>query len=225
MEILKTEALIVKAIPYRNDDCILTAFTPQQGLLSFFLRNGYRSKKHSGSGVLSPLSIVEIVYSKGRGELYLCQEIGMVRHHLELRQTLTVLEEACQMLQMISATQQPEKSAPELYRLLVAYLDKLPAIPNHHILISSFQLKLMRYEGIFPLLSHCSICSELLQDTWIHTQEPFCCAHAPAGALHFTQEERRIVESLAYCRDFKQLSALILTEPLSQKIARLQGYA
>jgi len=222
METFKAEGIVVRAIPYRNDDCILTLFTPLQGLIPLFLRGGYKSKKHAGSGALSPLSVVEIIYTRGRGELYPCQEIAVVRHHLELRKNLAVLESACRMLQMVATTQQPEKPASELYQLLLFYLSKLPDLSSPGILESSFFLKLLRYEGIFPLLSHCSICSMLLQDTWIHANEPFCLPHAPPNALHLSAEERYIVESLAYCRDFKQLSSLALSPLLSQKIMGLQ---
>lgn len=224
MEAFKTEGIVVRAIPYRNNDCILTIFTPLQGLISLFLRGGYKSKKHVSSGALSPLSVVEIVYSKGRGELYPCQEIAVVRHHLELRKTLPILESACRMLQDIAATQQPEKPAPELYQLLLLYLNKLPAIPVPEVLSNSFFLKMLRFEGTFPLLSHCSLCSLLLKDTWIHTNEPFCLPHAPPGALYFNAEERHIVETLAYCRDFNQLSTLHLPPLLSQKITCLQSH-
>jgi DNA repair protein RecO (recombination protein O) len=222
METLKMEGIVIRAVPYRNDDCILTVFTPLQGLIPLFLRSGYKSKKHVSSGALSPLSVVEIVCTKGRGELYPCQEIAVVRHHLKLRENLAMLESACRMLQMIGTTQQPDKSAPELYQLLLVYLDRLPEMSSPDILSHSFYLKLLRYEGIFPLLSHCSICSVLLQDTWLHANEPFCLPHAPVDAMHLSPEERHIMESLAYCRDFKQLSSLVLSPQLSQKIHSLQ---
>lgn len=219
MELFKAEGIVVKSIPYRNDDCILTLFTPLKGLMPLFLRNGYKAKKHAGSGALSPLSVVEIIYTNGRGELYPCREISVVRHHLELRKNLSILQTACEILQLISRTQQPDKPAPELYQLLLLYLSKLPEITHPDVLASSFLLKLLRYEGVFPLLSHCSVCSALLQDTWIDACEPFCRPHAPSGAWHLTQEERHLVETLAYCRDFKQISSLALPSLLSQKIS------
>jgi DNA repair protein RecO (recombination protein O) len=221
MEKFTTEGVVVNAIPFRNYDCILTLFTPNEGLIKFFFRGAYSSKKGNGSGTTTPLSVVEIVYTKGRGDLYSCVEIGVINHNLALRQNLGVLEAACEMLQTISTTQQPGKTAPELYQLLLMYLNKLPLVPSPQAIVGSFRLKLMRYEGMLALLSHCCACAQLLNDTWIHENEAFCRAHTPAEALSLTREERGQVEQLAFSRDFAVLANVSITALLSQKICRL----
>lgn len=221
MEKFTTEGIVLNAIPFRNYDCILTVFSPLQGLIKFFFKGAYSQKKGNGSGTTTPLSIVEIVYTKGRGDLHLCAEISVTDHNLALRNNLSVLEAACDMLQSISATQQPDKPAPELYRLFCMYLEKLPQISSPQILSSSFRLKLMRYEGVLAFLSHCSECSEMLNDTWIHAGEAYCSSHTPPEALFLTKEERSLVERLAFCRDFGLLAETELTLPLVKKIGCL----
>jgi DNA repair protein RecO (recombination protein O) len=221
MEKFKTEGVVINAIPFRNYDCILTLFTPIDGLIKLFYRGAYSSKKGSGSGTTNPLSIVEIVYTKGRGDLYSCIEISVINHHLGLRNHLPTLEAACEMLKCISATQMPGKIAPDLYQLLLIYLGKLPQMENPQTLITSFRLKLLRYEGLLALLSHCSVCSGLIDEVWIYKSEAFCCPHTPLKALSFTKQERSQVEYLAFCRDLSQLSNIEVSTVLSKKIFRL----
>jgi DNA repair protein RecO (recombination protein O) len=221
MEKFTTEGVVINAIPFRNYDCILTVFTPDDGLAKFFFRGAYSKKKGSGSGTTTPLSVVEITYTKGRGDLYICVETTVLNHNLALRNCLATLEAAGDMLQTISATQQPGKSAPELYRLLLMYLNKLPQATSPQAITSSFRLKLLRYEGLLSLLSHCCMCSEILHDTWVHGGEAYCRSHTAQEALFLTKEERGLVELLAFGRDFPTLAGISLQESLSRKILRL----
>lgn len=221
MEKLNTEGIIVNALPFRNYDCILTLFTPLEGLVKFFVRGAYSSKKGGGSGITTPLSVVEVTYTRGRGDLYSCIEINVINHHLPLRHNLATLEAACEMLQALFATQQPGKTAPELYQLLLMYLQKLPQVLLPQVISNSFKLKLLRYEGMLAFLSHCSICAELLGDTWIHENEAYCSAHTPSEALSLTKEEREFVEILAFCRDFSFLAKMSISGLLCQKIHKL----
>lgn len=45
MEKFTAEGIVVNAIPFRNYDCILTLFTPSEGLVKFFYRGAYSKKK------------------------------------------------------------------------------------------------------------------------------------------------------------------------------------
>lgn len=125
------------------------------------------------------------------------------------------------MLQTISSTQQPGKTAPELYQLLLMYLNKISSANSPQAIVGSFRLKLMRYEGTLALLSHCCACAQLLEDTWIHQNEAFCHSHSPVKDLLVTKEEREQVEVLAFSRDFTVLATMNMAPILSKKIRRL----
>jgi DNA repair protein RecO (recombination protein O) len=221
MEKYKTEGIVINAIPFRNYDCILTVFTPTEGLIKFFYRGAYSQKKNHGSGTTTPLSIVEIIYTKGRGDLYTCVEAAVLDHHLALRNTLNTLGAACGMIQAIATTQQPGKSAPELYQLLQMYLRKLPLVTDPQTIIGSFRLKLLRYEGMMAFLSHCCVCAKTLDEAWLHDQEAYCHSHTPSKDFLLDKEERSIVEYLAFGRDFSLLAEITLPESLAKKISLL----
>lgn len=216
----KTEGIVIHALPFRNSDCILTVFTPLDGLIKLFFRGAYNAKK-GNIGATAPLSVVEIVYAKGRSDLYPCIEIMVTNSHLALRQNFSVLEAACELLQSVAMTQQPEKSAPELYQLLLRYLSRLPDIAAPQIITTSFRLKLMRYEGVLAFLSHCSICGETLKDAWIQSNEAFCSSHQPEKAIFLTKEERNLVEHLTFCRDLTLIANLSMPSLLAEKICHL----
>jgi DNA repair protein RecO (recombination protein O) len=212
------EGIVIKAVPFRDYDCILSVFTPTEGLLKLILKSVFRGKKPSGT--TTPLSIVEAVYTKGRNDLHTCREINVTRHHLHLRQDFKVLEAACDLLKAIALTQLPEKAAPELYQLLLMYLEGLPVAADPLAIVSSFQLKLLRYEGILPQFEHCSFCESPLSEVWFYENEAFCIHHTPARLLVLSPEERHFFTHLAFCRDLTKLLDNCITKSLSEKIAR-----
>jgi DNA repair protein RecO len=221
MDKITTEGIVINAIPFRNYDCILTLFTPLEGLIKLFFRGAYNPKKGNGAGAVTPLSIVEAIYTKGRTELHTCQEMVVVDHNLALRQHLAMLNAACDMLRSIVATQQPGKAAPELYKLFRYYLNKLPQTSFPQAIVGSFRLKLMRYEGLLSFFSHCCECSGILNDVWISGGEAYCYTHKPLEAHFLTKEEKALVERLAFCRDFALLAETEISAGLSAKIGHL----
>lgn len=218
-ETTTSEGIIVKALPFRDYDCILTVFTPEQGLLKLVYKGAFRPKKNTNT--TSPLSLVEIVYTKGKSDLYTGREISVTSSQLPLRSNLKVLEAACDMLHAIAATQQPEKAAPELYRLLLMYLHALPRTRSPQALARSFHLKLLRYEGIYPRFSHCCSCEAPLEEAFIYGNETFCSRHAPTSAFTLTKEDCVLMEHLAFSTDLSKLIETDITTQLSDKISRL----
>lgn len=221
MNRFKVHGLITGALPFRDYDCIVTLFTPDDGLIKVFVRAAYSSKNSKGAGITTPLTLVDAVISKGRGDLYTCHEIVVTNHNLDLRKNLHILNSACEMSQAISATQQPGKAAPELFQLLVTYLQRLPSVSCPQTLACSFKLKLLRYEGVLGFLSHCCVCAAELSDTWITDGEVYCREHAPPYGSQLSGDERFLVEQLAYNRNFHELAPLTTTPSLRNKITTI----
>jgi DNA repair protein RecO (recombination protein O) len=220
MEKLRTEGVIVRALAFQESDKIFTAFTPDEGLATFFFK-GAVSKKKGGQGSTSPLTAVELIYAKGRGEMYYCYEASPLNHNLGLRQNLAILEAACEMLKAVSATQMPGKAASDLYRLLLIYLEKLPEALDPTTISASFHLKTLRHEGLWHGQFLCSACGSELSDSFLAGGEAFCRQHAPSPAFVLTASEREGLHLLAFCRDIAMLAVLPMTAELAGKIKRL----
>jgi DNA repair protein RecO len=198
MDKLRTEGVIVSAFAFKDYDRIITLFTPEAGLIKLVVKGAFSAKQGKGNST-APLTHVETIYTEGRGELCSCREINVLNHFLGLRQQLLTLQAACNILQAIAATQQPGKSSPGLYQLLIAYLYQLQTATDPRAITASFQLKTLRHEGILNL------------DEW----------ETPDGTLMLRADERRLVEHLALCRNFGALAATIIDNGLAAKIAAL----
>lgn len=215
--IKKHEAFILHALPYRDEDKILTLFTKDSGILKAVV---YRAgSKKLSPGATDPLTRVEIVLSEGRGELYKAGDITILSQNLKLRDQLDRLRAACAMGNILMQCQLPQKPAPLLYALFISYLEQIPTFKNIPLLVDSFYIKLLRHDGLLHAQPKCSLCQEV--PSFLAKGESLCASHAPSDAIPFTFEELKSIHDLAYVQSYRQLEEQTISPNLSRKINEL----
>jgi|JI10StandDraft_1071094.scaffolds.fasta_scaffold12071_2 DNA repair protein RecO (recombination protein O) len=150
MEEQKVEGIVLKTVPFKENDRILTLYTPQQGVMSLYVQ-GLSKKKPALTNLATPLCRGEYLFRKGRSDLHKFFDGTILDLHLPLRKSYTHLQVGGKILQTIHETQLPGKSSPALYALLVSYLKKLGDATFPETLLASFHLKLLKHEGVLSL--------------------------------------------------------------------------
>jgi DNA repair protein RecO (recombination protein O) len=223
MQTYRTEGIILQANNFQDYDQILTVFTLDEGIIKLFVKGANHFKRRSGT-VTSPLTQLEIDYTRGKSEILKCKTLSVLNLNLKLRDSLTALEAGCEIIRAIQVSQQPNISTPDLYKLMNGYLEKIPTFSDPAILTTSFCLKVLRHDGLLGITPNdaiCSLCTIPLAKYYVASGECFCSAHAPSGSLCFDQEEINLIVLLAYCRNFQQLSDIELTP---DHIAKLKNF-
>lgn len=220
MEILQTEGIIFNVLNYQDYDLILNVYTKKEGLMKLIVKRGASQKTKKGV-VLSPLARAEFVYTKGKSSILKCREISMLNHHLKLRQNLDWIKLAFNMIHAIRISQTELNPAPDLYKLFLNYLEKIPSIHNFYTMESSFYLKTLRHEGLLGDYSFCHICKEALKNCYVFQGESYCSQHAPAQALAFAEEEAHILHQLAFCPTFARLNEISINQEFNSKVGIL----
>lgn len=182
MQIHRSEGVILKAAPFRDYDQILTVFTLDCGVAQFLVKGASRPKRYSNVSP-TPLMHAEFVYTQGRSDLWQCQEMPLINAHLKLRQSLPALEAACDMAHAILLSQMPHIAAPNLFHLFNSYLTKIPDVQDPFLLSASFQLKILRHDGLLNI----------------------DCVESQHGQ-RFTEEESMWITILAFCRSYSEIA-------------------
>lgn len=213
-----TEGIILRVIPFRDYDSILTLFTPDAGIIKI-LHKSIRSKKGNAQGICMPLTKVEVIYRETRGEIFKCHEMALIESFSFLRKEFLDLERACDLLQIVLSSQMMGKAAPHLYALLCFYLEKISLTANPWILGASFRLKLLRHEGLatFPFI--CSVCQHPLH-TVAHTcaAEGWCEHHHFMATHLWGQNELEQLYHLAICQSYREICQSDVFPELHNKI-------
>jgi DNA repair protein RecO (recombination protein O) len=220
MKSYRVEGIILQAFNFQDYDKILTIFSLEEGLIKLIFKGANNPKRSKGT-ITSPLTRAEFIFVKSKGEIHKCREISIINQYPRLRESLDNLHAACEMIQTVQSSQISQTPAPDLYNLLLAYLEKIPIIANPEILTTSFRLKVLRYEGLLGFDPNCSTCSSPLHTQYSCGGESFCKKHAPSDSIVFFEEEAQLAMYLATCRSYSQLASTTLNSGITSKVKSL----
>lgn len=154
--LIKTNAIVLSKLKYRDNDLIVKCYTQELGIVSFLLRGILKSKK-GGSKIayFQLLSQIQIVFThKSSRSLQSIKETKL--NHIYSSLHSNVLKGAIVMFlsEVLSNTLQEEEQNETLYSYLenaLLWLDEQPEYANFHLL---FLLKLTKYLGFYPDTTH-----------------------------------------------------------------------
>src|SRR5205807_6450776 len=158
-----TEAVVLRSIRLGEADRVLHLYTEAHGRVGAVAKGVRKTMSRFGAR-LEPLSHVELVLHRGRGELQTVTAAQLVRSHREAREDYyrfsVGMIGAEAMLRLFSEQEANERAFTALTRFLEA-LDELPHSserPALDPLALGFQLKLLWLSGYLPHLTSCAEC-------------------------------------------------------------------
>lgn len=173
------EGIILRVIPFRDHDMIVTLFTREEGVLKLFYSGRGRARV-----ACTPLMAVEVVYRERAGEIFGCQKMTCIHAYHHLRRRLVDLQVATDLLTVLLSSQLLGKSVPQLYALLLFYLEKIPQMADPFLLSASFRLKLLKHEGLIASPFACRVCGQELQERGaLLGAEWRCLSHQTSGSI------------------------------------------
>jgi DNA repair protein RecO (recombination protein O) len=210
-----TEAVVLRSIRLGEADRVLHLYTHAHGRVGAVAKGIRRTTSRFG-GRLEPLSHVELVLHRGRGELETVTAAQLVRSHREAREDyyrLSVgLIGAEAMLRLFSEQEANERAFTALTRFL-DLLDETPHAadrPTLDPLGLSFQLKLLWLSGYLPHVSGCAECGT--------SAGPFV-GYSPRAGGAVCVSCAGTTESLALGRDGIAGIEALLARPLVEAVA------
>jgi len=215
----KTEGIVLRSFDYKDHKRIITVFSQECGLISLITRkiakNNYRFLS-----LTTPFSQIEVVFKRGRSELFQLIDGTVLQEHLQLRERYLFLQTAGQLAQAIIRSQMPGKSTPALYLLFRSFLKQIPTFPDLPLLLSAFYLKLLRHEGLIAIAPQCTHCLEQ-PARFLLNGESLCDQHTTPEAHSFSTEEWNCLLTIDQSQHFSSLSPPHFSSDLAEKISHL----
>jgi len=159
MSSISTSAILLRRIEFGDYDLILTFYSQDRGKISLIAKSAKKSKKRF-AGILELFSVLQVVYSSGRGKgLPVLQEASLLHPFSEIRSDIRKTAYASYWVELIKEwVEEYQKNTP-LYLLLLHVLGELDRgnIPGDELSIL-FQMRFMVLSGHSPNLMKCSTC-------------------------------------------------------------------
>ena len=157
MSIHKTEALVLKTMPFRSSSLIVTFFTPQLGKVRGVVKGVHREGEIRQAGFELFTHAEYIFYEKKRSDLHLISEAAILESHHALRDRLDGIAYASYFCELVDELTEVQDPHPEIFNLLRDSFHFLPVIPPPRI-ETVFVTQLLREMGWLPFLESCVEC-------------------------------------------------------------------
>jgi len=161
--IVKTEAVVVKSMRYRETSKIVTFYTEKFGKIKGIAK-GARAPKSKFGAALEPMTHVSLVIYKREGrELHTVSDCDIIRYFPRLRSDLDKLSAGFAVLDFLDAAMHDEERNEKVYHLLVDTLGAIEtATKNVESLLYWYRLQFLDFMGFKPNFQTCIRCKKLL---------------------------------------------------------------
>ncbi len=193
-------AIVLRHVDYRDNDRIVTLFSPSRGRVDAVIRNCRRPKSHNlNSGELFALGDYMLIESGGRVTV---TSVHLIETFYPLRQDYERLTCGTWLLALTEAVIEPEQERQELFLLLLHTLSRLTFSDQPwRPLLAGFLLHFSSCEGFKPRLNHCVMCGRRMGEEGPFFFDPaeggLCCASCRDARRRFLPPGEKAPEALS----------------------------
>jgi DNA repair protein RecO (recombination protein O) len=166
MPLEKSQALILRIIPFRDTSKVVTAYTAERGAVSL-LAKGVRGPRPRFGGALELFALSDLVYyHRDSRELQFLSEAALLDPHLGLTCDPLRYAYAAAVLEFLLRVLRGSEAPGRLYEMSVRVLEVLETCPRAALasVFRAFELKGVSFLGHRPELYQCVECGSLETD-------------------------------------------------------------
>jgi DNA repair protein RecO (recombination protein O) len=164
--IVKTEAVVLKSIKFRETSKIITLFTRELGMISAIVK-GARGTKSTYGMSLEPMShIATMIYDKKGREVQLAAQCETLHTFRGLYEDLEKMQAGMQVIEMVRCAAHEQEKNTELFRLIAGALSDINdadincATQNVPNMLLKFEIEFASVLGFAPNFAHCLSCGK-----------------------------------------------------------------
>lgn len=149
MAIQKTEAFVIKTMPFRSTSLIITFYTKDFGKLRGIAK-GVRQEREMRGALYELFTHVEIIfYEKSKSDLYLISDAAIIDSHDVLRTRLDTISYASYFAELVNVLTPLYDPHVEIFHLLDVVYRYLPLI-DFSKLVVLFEVSILKELGLLP---------------------------------------------------------------------------
>lgn len=166
MNVVTTEAIVLRSYNLAEADRIVLCFTRDAGLIRGVAKGARRMKSRFGAA-LEPFTLVRLEFrEKENRELVTITGVEIVKSHFDLAADVECSETLGYMAELVNEFAPPHEANEKLFRMVSACLDALADAPQiSTIVLRYFEIWILRLAGSFPDVSGCAVCGTALTPT------------------------------------------------------------
>ena len=164
--IVTTDAIVLRAMKYRETSKIVTFYTREAGKLAGIVKGARRRNNRFGSA-LEPMSHVALVVFRKEGrEIQTVAQCDHLHRYPRLTADLAAMAAGMSIIELTGMVAHEEERNVPLFDLLAGTLGALNRAERHASNFRwYFELKLLEIAGVRPVLDRCAVCRKGVKDS------------------------------------------------------------
>ena len=154
--IKKIEGIVVSEVDYKESSKIINVLTPEYGVLGFVAR-GTKQVKSKLAGVSSKLTYGYFHVNYRDGGLSNLIEVDIIDKFKNIRKDINLMSYALYLLELAEKVYKHDNDKA-IYEMLIASLKKIDEWYDYKVIAMIFELKMLDFLGIRPVIDECVNC-------------------------------------------------------------------
>lgn len=156
MRILKIQGIVISEVDYKESSKIINVLTINNGIIGIIAK-GTKKVKGNISGTISKLTYGDFHINYKENGLSTLIEVDLINNFKNIRKDINSMSYALYLLELSDKVYKHEEN-PDIYKLLIDSLIKINDNFDYKIITNIFELKMLDYLGIKPVLDECVNC-------------------------------------------------------------------
>lgn len=160
MPLFRTEAIVIRSLPYGESDRILTFFTRDFGKIKGVAKGARRSKKRF-QNTLSLFTYLRLIFFEREGMgLVRVEGADVLQGFPRIRESLKKIYYGNYYLELINEMTGEREPNPEAFELLFSFLLNLESEDPKEEWLRMFEVRILSLFGYRPHLTRCGLCQK-----------------------------------------------------------------
>lgn len=216
--IKKIEGIVVSEIDYKESSKIINVLTPEYGIIGFIAR-GTKQIKSKLSGVTSKLTygFFHVNYKeKGLSTLI---EVDVIDRFKNIRKDINLMSYSLYLLELADKVYKHGNDS-EIYSLLIASLKKIDEGYNYKVITNIFELKMLDFLGIRPVIDECVNCGSKTDIVTISSYRGgYLCKNCSHGEVITSLKTVQLLRMFYYV-DIAKITKLDISLEVSKELSK-----
>jgi DNA repair protein RecO (recombination protein O) len=207
--IIKTEAIVLRSINFRETSKIVTFYTRQMGKIAGMVKGARRAKNRYGAS-LEPMSYVAMVLYKKEGrDIQTVSHCDLMKSFRHLYEDIDKMAVGMSIVELVNIVSHERQENIPLFTLLLHSLTALnDATKNPANVLYYFELHCARFLGFQPSFDHCISCEKPLKEVSQKREYKFDIEHGGLVCSSCSDARRQLYcLSPAVLQFFRTISA------------------
>ena len=216
--IKKVEGIVLSEVDYKESSKIINVLTPEYGIIGIIAR-GTKQVKSKLSGVTSKLTYGYFHVNYKENGLSTLMEVDVIDRFKNIHKDINMMSYSIYLLELADRVYRHE-SNNEIYNMLIASLKKIDEGYDYKVISNIFELKMLDFLGIRPIIDECVNCGSKSDIVTISSYRGgYLCKNCASGEVIVNIKTIKLLRMFYYV-DISKISKLEVSDNVKEELSK-----